>query len=137
VNQGLVLLTVPWLTEARVIVGTAAMLAVAAVLAVSLGAIVRRSAAAITIAVVAVVMPFLLGALNVVPAGVGDWLLRLTPAAGLAIEQSIPRYAQVTTVIEPVRGYYPLSPLAGFAVLCAWAAAALVLALVMLRRRDA
>jgi ABC-type transport system involved in multi-copper enzyme maturation permease subunit len=137
VNQGLVLLTVPWLTEARVIAGTAAMLAVAAILAVSLGAIARRSAAAITIAVVAIVMPFLLAALNVVPAGVGDWLLRLTPAAGLAIEQSIPRYAQVATVIEPVRGYYPLSPLAGFAVLCAWAAAALVLALVMLRRRDA
>jgi ABC-type transport system involved in multi-copper enzyme maturation permease subunit len=137
VNQGLVLLTVPWLTEARVIVGTAAMLAVAAVLAVSLGAVLRRSAAAITIAVVAVVMPFLLAALNVVPAGVGDWLLRLTPAAGLAIEQSIPRYGQVATVIEPVRGYYPLSPIAGFAVLCAWAAAALALALVMLRRRDA
>jgi ABC-type transport system involved in multi-copper enzyme maturation permease subunit len=110
---------------------------VAAIFAVALGAILRRSAAAITIAVVTVVMPFLLAALNVVPAGVGDWLLRLTPAAGLAIEQSIPRYAQVTTVISPVQGYYPLSPYAGFAVLCLWAAAALALALVMLRRRDA
>jgi ABC-type transport system involved in multi-copper enzyme maturation permease subunit len=137
VSQGQVLLTVSWLTEVRVIAGTAAMLAVAAVLAVSLGAILRRSAAAITIAVVVVVMPFLLTALNVVPAGAGDWLLRLTPAAGLAIEQSIPRYAQVPTVIDPVRGYYPLSPGAGFAVLCLWAAAALALALVMLRRRDA
>jgi ABC-type transport system involved in multi-copper enzyme maturation permease subunit len=136
-SSGQVLLTAPWLTEARVIVGTAAMLAVAAVFAVALGAILRRSAAAITVAVVAVVMPFLLTALNVVPAGVGNWLLRLTPAAALAIEQSIPRYSQVTTVISPVRGYYPLSPYAGFAVLCLWAAAALVLALVMLRRRDA
>jgi ABC-type transport system involved in multi-copper enzyme maturation permease subunit len=136
-NQGQVLLTAPVLTEVRVIVGTAAMLAVAAVFAVALGAILRRSAAAITIAVVAVVMPFLLAALNVVPAGVGDWLLRLTPAAGLAIEQSIPRYSQVTTVTSPVQGYYPLSPYAGFAVLCLWAAAALALALVMLRRRDA
>ena len=135
--SGLVLLTVPWLTEVRVIVGTAAMLAVAAVFAVALGAILRRSAAAITIAVVMVVMPFLLAALNVVPAGVGDWLLRVTPAAGLAVEQSIPRYAQVTTAISPVRGYYPLSPYAGFAVLCLWAAAALALALIMLRRRDA
>ena len=136
-SQGQVLLTAPWLTEVRVIVGTAAMLAVAAVFAVALGAILRRSAAAITIAVVAVVMPFLLTALNIVPAGVGDWLLRVTPAAGLAIEQSIPRYSQVTTVTAPVRGYYPLSPYAGFAVLCLWAAAALALALVMLRRRDA
>jgi ABC-type transport system involved in multi-copper enzyme maturation permease subunit len=136
-NQGQVLLTAPLLTEVRVIVGTAAMVAVAAVFAVALGAILRRSAAAITIAVVAVVMPFLLSALNVLPAGVGDWLLRLTPAAGLAIEQSIPRYPQVTSITSPVQGYYPLSPYAGFAVLCLWAAAALALALVMLRRRDA
>ncbi len=136
-NSGQVLLTAPVLTEVRVIVGTAAMLAVAAVFAVALGAILRRSAAAITIAVVTVVMPFLLTALNVVPAGVGDWLLRLTPAAALAIEQSIPRYSQVATATSLVGGYYPLSPYAGFAVLCLWAAAALALALVMLRRRDA
>jgi ABC-type transport system involved in multi-copper enzyme maturation permease subunit len=136
-NQGQVPLAAPVLTEVRVIVGTAAMLALAAVFAVALGAILRRSAAAITIAVVIVVMPFLLTALNVVPAGVGDWLLRLTPAAGLAIEQSIPRYSQVTTVTSSVPGYYPLSPYAGFAVLCLWTAAAVALALVMLRRRDA
>ena len=43
----------------------------------------------------------------------------------------------VTTITKPVQGYYPLSPYAGFAVLCLWAAAALALALVMLRRRDA
>jgi len=136
-NQGRVLLTAPVLTEVRVIVGTAAVLALAAVFAVAVGAILRRSAAAITIAVLIVVMPFLLTALNVVPAGVGDWLLRLTPAAGLSIEQSIPRYPQVTTVTSLTRGYYPLSPYAGFAVLCLWTAAALALALVMLRRRDA
>jgi ABC-type transport system involved in multi-copper enzyme maturation permease subunit len=137
-NGGTVLLNVPVLTEARVIVGTAAMLALAAVIAVALGAILRRSAPAITIAVVIVVMPFLLGALNVFPAGVGDWLLRLTPAAGLAAEQSIPRYSQVTTITSPAAGgYYPLSPYAGLAVLCLWTAAALALALVMLRRRDA
>jgi ABC-type transport system involved in multi-copper enzyme maturation permease subunit len=136
-NHGQVLLHAPLLTEVRVIVGTAAVLALAAVFAVAMGAILRRSAAAITIAVVVVIMPFLLTALNVVPAGVGDWLLRLTPAAGLAIEQSIPRYFQVSTVTSPVRGYYPLSPYVGFAVLCLWTAAALALALVMLRRRDA
>jgi ABC-type transport system involved in multi-copper enzyme maturation permease subunit len=136
-NQGQVLLTAPLLTEVRVIAGTAAMLALAAVFAVALGAILRRSAAAITFAVVIVVMPFLLSAVNIVPAGVGDWLVRLTPAAGLAIEQSIPRYPQVSTVTSPVQGYFPLSPYAGFAVLCLWTAAALALALVLLRRRDA
>jgi len=136
-NQGQVLLTVPALTEVRVIVGTAAVLALAAVFAVALGAVLRRSAAAITVAVVTVVLPFLLAGLNIVPSGVGTWLLRLTPTAGLAIQQSIPRYPQVTSVLSPVRGYYPLSPYAGFAVLCLWAAAALGLAFVLLRRRDA
>ncbi len=136
-SKGQVVLPVSGLTEVRVVVGTAALLAVAAVFAVALGAAVRRSAAAITIAIVTVVMPFLLTALNVFPPGVGAWLLRLTPAAGLAIQQSIPRYPQVTTVASPAGGYYPLPPIAGFAVLCAWAAAALALAFVLLRRRDA
>jgi ABC-type transport system involved in multi-copper enzyme maturation permease subunit len=136
-SHGLVVLPVPALTEVRVVVGTAAMLAVAAVFAVALGAVLRRSAAAITIAILTVVLPFLLAGLNVFPSGVGDWLLRLTPAAGLAIEQSIPNYPQVTAVINPVMGYYPLSPFAGFAVLCAWAAAGLALAVYVLRRRDA
>jgi ABC-type transport system involved in multi-copper enzyme maturation permease subunit len=136
-SKGQVVLPVSALTEIRVVAGTAALLAVAAVFAVALGAALRRSAAAITIAIVTVVMPFLLTALNVFPPGVGTWLLRLTPAAGLAIQQSIPRYPQVTTVASPTGGYYPLPPLAGLAVLCAWAAAALALAFVLLRRRDA
>jgi ABC-type transport system involved in multi-copper enzyme maturation permease subunit len=136
-NQGQVLLTVPVLTDVRVVAGTAAVLALAAVFAVALGAILRRSAAAITIAVVVVVLPFLLNALNVLPGGAGAWLLRVTPAAGLAAEQSVPRYSQVATVTQAVQGYYPLSPFAGLAVLCLWAAAALALALFLLRRRDA
>jgi ABC-type transport system involved in multi-copper enzyme maturation permease subunit len=136
-SQGQVVLPVPALTGIRVVVGTAALLAVAAVFAVALGAVLRRSAAAITLAVVTVVLPFLLTALHVFPSGAGAWLMRLTPAAGLAIEQSIPNYPQVTNVIEPARGSYPLPPFAGFAVLCAWAAAALALAFILLRRRDA
>jgi hypothetical protein len=136
-DHGQVVLPVSALTEVRVIVGTAAMLGVAAVFAVALGAVLRRSAAAITIAIVAVVLPFLLAALNVFPSSVGAWLLRLTPAAGLAIEQSVPRYPQVTSGYSAAHGYYPLPPFAGFAVLCCYAAAALGLALVLLRRRDA
>jgi ABC-type transport system involved in multi-copper enzyme maturation permease subunit len=113
------------------------MLAVAAVFALALGAVLRRSAAAITVAVVTVVLPFLLAGLNIVPSGAGAWLLRLTPTAGLAIQQSIPRYPQVTSALSPVRGYWPLSPYAGFVVLCLWATAALGVAFVLLRRRDA
>ena len=136
-NKGEVVLNVSTLTEARVIVGTAALLAVAAIFAVALGAVLRRSAAAVTLAIITVVLPFLLVAVNVFPPGVGAWLLRLTPAAGLAIQQSIPAYAQVTTTYSPAGGYYPLPPFAGFAVLCAYAAGALALAYVLLRRRDA
>jgi regulation of enolase protein 1 (concanavalin A-like superfamily) len=134
---GVVVLPVSALTEVRVVVGTAAVLALAAAFAVALGAMLRRSAAAITLAIVTVVLTFLLAALNAFPSGVGDWLLRVTPAAGLAIQQSIPNYPQVVSAINPIQAYYPLSPFAGFAVLCAWTAGALVLALYVLRRRDA
>jgi len=47
------------------------------------------------------------------------------------------QYPQVTADYTPTAGYFPLAPLAGFAVLCAWAALALGLAAVLLRRRDA
>jgi ABC-2 family transporter protein len=136
-SKGPVVLPVSALTEVRVVVGAAALLAVGAVFALALGAVLRRSAAAVTVAIITVVLPFLLVALNVFPPGAGAWLLRVTPAAGLAIQQSIPRYAQVTSVYSPAGGYYPLPPFAGFAVLCCYAAAALALALILLRRRDA
>jgi ABC-type transport system involved in multi-copper enzyme maturation permease subunit len=135
-NQGNYILPVSTLTEVRVIVGTAAMVALAAVLAVALGAILRRSAAAVTAAIVMIVLPFLL-AVTVLPASAGAWLLRFAPAAGFAIEQSIPNYPQVTAVFSPAQGNYPLSPWAGFAVLCVWVALALAGAYVLLRRRDA
>ena len=75
--------------------------------------------------------------LAVLPAGATDWLLRVTPAAGFAIQQYVPAYPQVNNVYTPQHGYYPLAPWAGFGVLCLWAALALCLATVLLRRRDA
>jgi ABC-type transport system involved in multi-copper enzyme maturation permease subunit len=135
-NGGLVLLPVSVATEARVIVGTAALVAATAVLAVALGAILRRSAAAVTAAIVVIVLPYLLS-VTVLPVSVAAWVLRLTPAAGFAIEQSIPRYPQVEATYSPVGGYYPLPAWAGFAVLCGYAAVALLGALVLIRRRDA
>jgi ABC-type transport system involved in multi-copper enzyme maturation permease subunit len=134
--QGSYVLPVSTFTEVRVIIGTAALIAIAAVLAVAIGAIVRRSAAAITTVIVAIVLPYLLS-VTVLPVSVADWVLRLTPAAGLAIQQSIPNYPQVSSGGSPQSGVYPLTPWAGFAVLCLYAAVALVLAAVLLRRRDA
>jgi ABC-type transport system involved in multi-copper enzyme maturation permease subunit len=135
-DEGAYVLPVSGLTEARVIAGTAALLAVAAVLALAVGTIVRRSAAAIAAVFVGVVLPYILGTREILPLDAAEWLLRVTPAAGFAIEQSIPRYAHVTANYAPP-DYFPLSPWAGFAVLCGYAAAALAVAFVVLRRRDA
>ncbi len=128
----------PTLTLLRVTVGTAALLAVAAVLALAVGALLRRSAAAVTAVIAGIVLPYLLAVLSgVLPLGVEDWLVRVTPAAAFAIQQSAPAYPQVDATYAPADGYFPLPPWAGFAVLCAWAALALALATYMLRRRDA
>jgi ABC-type transport system involved in multi-copper enzyme maturation permease subunit len=135
-DQGNVVLPVTSLTELRVVVGTAALLAVAAVLALALGAVFRRSAAAVTAAIVLIVLPYILAIASVLPSGPAEWLLRVSPAAGFAIQQSIPAYSQVSRAYTPVSGYYPLAPWAGFAVLCAWTLLALGLATALVRRRD-
>ncbi|MEX0171089.1 hypothetical protein [Streptomyces sp. LMG1-1-1.1] len=124
-------------TALRVTVGTALLFAATAVLALSLGALLRRAAAAVAAVVAAMVLPYLLATSAVLPAGASEWLLRVTPAAGFAIQQTLPRYPQVLTVYEPSTGYAPLAPWAGFAVLCGYAALAFALALTRLRRSDA
>jgi ABC-type transport system involved in multi-copper enzyme maturation permease subunit len=124
-------------TQVRVVAGTAALLAVAAVLALAVGTLLRRSAAAVTVVIVALVLPYLLAVASVLPTGAAEWLLRLTPAAAFAIQQSLHQYPQVTAAYTPVAGYFPLAPWAGFAVLCGYAALALGLAVSRLRRRDA
>ena len=128
---------VPWPAELRIIAGTAALTAVAAVLALALGTVLRRSAAAVALVIVAIVLPYILGVASILPVGAADWLLRITPAAAFAIQQAMPQYPQVTALYSPSSGYYPLAPWAGFAVLCAYAALALGLAVVLIRRRDA
>jgi ABC-type transport system involved in multi-copper enzyme maturation permease subunit len=153
-RTGVPLWPVPALTLARMLVGTAALLAVAAVLALAIGTVLRRSAAAVAAAIVVIFVPYLLA---LVPPRVGggvlarggfaggglslvarEWLLRITPAAGFSAQQVVPRFSQVTGAFySPNWGYYPLAPWTGFAVECAWAAAALTLAFYLLRRRDA
>ncbi|WP_406333940.1 ABC transporter permease subunit [Streptomyces sp. NBC_00203] len=135
-SNGFPVLTVPTATELRVIVGTGLLLAVASVFALAVGTILRRSAVAITVVVVGMVLPYLLAAASLLPDGAAEWLLRVTPAAGFAIQQSVERYDQVVTVYAPSSGYFPLAPWAGFAVLCAYAAAVFAAAMVLLRRRD-
>jgi ABC-type transport system involved in multi-copper enzyme maturation permease subunit len=127
----------PWPTEVRMIVGTGALVAVAAVLTLAVAAIVRGSVAAVTIVIAAIVVPTFLSTVLILPVGVADWLMRVTPAAGFAVQQATPQYPQVSAYYAPVSGFYPLAPWAGFAVLCAWTVIALAAAAYLLRRRDA
>lgn len=123
-------------TELRLIVGTGLLLAAAAVFALGLGTLVRRGTTAVTVAVVATVLPYLL-ALTVLPIAAGDWLLRVTPAAAFAVQQSAQRWPQVDNVYTPGSGYFPLPPWAGLGVLALWALAGLAAGAVALHRRDA
>jgi ABC-type transport system involved in multi-copper enzyme maturation permease subunit len=136
-HKGTYVFPASWPTELRVIAGTAALLAIAAILALALGTILRRSAAAVTIVIVAIVLPYILSVASVLPVSVSDWLLRITPAAAFAIQQAAPQYPQVTALYSPGSGYFPLAPWAGLAVLCGYTALMLGLATVLLRRRDA
>jgi ABC-type transport system involved in multi-copper enzyme maturation permease subunit len=124
-------------TEARVIVGTAILAAFASVLALAIGTIVRRSAATVATVIVVIVLPYFFAEASVLPLSAGNWLLRIMPAAGFALQQVYPEYHQVTMLYAPFSGYFPLAPWAGLAVLAAWTAAALALAAYLLRRRDA
>jgi ABC-type transport system involved in multi-copper enzyme maturation permease subunit len=126
------------LTWLRIVIGTGALLAVAAVLALAVGTVLRRSAAAVTVVIVGIVLPYLLATIpGILPGSAEEWLVRISPAAGFAVQQSLTQYPQVAADYSVANGYFPLAPWAGFAVLCAWAALALVLAAMLLRRRDA
>ncbi|MGH2717731.1 MAG: ABC transporter permease subunit, partial [Actinomycetota bacterium] len=125
------------LTTVRVVVGTAAMLAVTAVLALAIGAILRRSAGAVTTAIAGTLLPMILVTSGALPSRASEWILRLLPAAGFAVQQTVIAYHQVTFSYTPLSGYFPLPFWAGFAVLCAWAVGAMALAVSLLNRRDA
>jgi ABC-type transport system involved in multi-copper enzyme maturation permease subunit len=134
---------VSFFTEARMVVGTGALLAVAAMLALAIGAITRRSVPAVATVIVLIVLPYLLAA-NPLPQPQGSadsvgptWPLQFTPAAALSVQQAVPRFHQLMATYSLNNEYYPLTPWAGLAVECAWAAAALALAYYLLRRRDA
>nr|WP_202887911.1 ABC transporter permease subunit [Kribbella solani] len=123
--------------QLRLVVGTAAVLALIAVFALGVGTILRRSATAVTTVVVVTVLPYLLAMTPFLPASIALWLTRFTPAAAFAVQQTLTRYPQVDAVYTPANGYYPLSAWAGLAVLCAYTAVTLLVAAVLLNRRDA
>ncbi len=119
----------------RVVAGTAALLAVTALLSLAAGTILRRSAGAITAVIGLIILPLVLAV--ILPTAPATWLLRYTPAAAFSLQTSTLQYPQVNTACIPYHGCYPLAPWTGFAVMCAWAVLALGVAAILLHRRDA
>jgi regulation of enolase protein 1 (concanavalin A-like superfamily) len=107
----------------RAVVGTGLLLAVIALFSFGVGTVLRRSASSITLIVALVILPQLI--LSNLSLDAQKWVNRLSPMAGLAIQQTQHRFDTA------------IAPWAGFAVTCGYAAVALGAAFWLLRRRDA
>ncbi|WP_225846604.1 ABC transporter permease subunit [Streptomyces sp. HPF1205] len=110
-------------TVLRALVGGALFLALVALLALGVGAIVRRTAAAVIALFALLVALPLVSAVTTV--GADTWVNRATPIAGAAIHHTQP-------LVE-----YVIGPWAGLAVLAGYTAAALGTAFWLQRGRDA
>src|SRR5439155_394417 len=75
-------------TVVRAMLLTAAVLALTAVFSLALGALLRHSAAAITLGVVLVLLPAIVA--TVLPGTPALWLMRTTLAGGMATERTAP-----------------------------------------------
>jgi hypothetical protein len=130
-------------TEARVIVGTGAILGLTAVAVLAAGVVLRKTASTVVTGIVLFVLPAIVVVPYVSGASTGSnpslplWLLRLSPAAGFSMLQSLPRSSQVSYPYTISNGYLPLTPDVGLAVLATWALLLLMLAVRLLDRRDA
>ncbi|XVU28408.1 hypothetical protein ACQPZJ_15590 [Actinoplanes sp. CA-054009] len=135
--HAVVVLAVPWPTLLRVAIGTALLLSLAALLAYGLGSLLRRAVPAVVAATALLLAPPILALTSALPPEVGVWLLRLTPGAAFAIQQSIPAYPQASRPQTVLDGYYPLPPWAGLGVLALYAIAAVTVAAWRLHREYA
>jgi hypothetical protein len=115
--------------------GWAKVTAFTAIAVLALGAMLRRSAGAVTAGIVVFVLPYVIG--SSLSGGTETWLFRLTPAAAFSVLGVLPRSALVDYPYTFGNGYYPLPPWAGLLVLAAYTVTALAAARVLLARRDA
>jgi hypothetical protein len=136
-SNGVYIFPVSSSTELRVALGTAALLATTSVLALSVGAVFRHSAGAVTTVILAVVLPCMLIAIPFMPASVSNGLATVTPGAAFAVQQTLVPYDQVASNYTPYYGYFPLAPWTGLAVLVGYAVVSLAVAAALLRGRDA
>jgi hypothetical protein len=117
------------LTGARVVAGLASVLAFGAVLAYGLGVWLRRGWVAVLIGLSLIALPYPIAMRPLLPDAVSEWLLRLTPAAGFAVQQTITEYPQAIAHYAPSTGYFPLVWWAWLVLLGAYTAAAMRIAL--------
>jgi ABC-type transport system involved in multi-copper enzyme maturation permease subunit len=114
----------------RAVIGAALCLALIAVFSLAVGTILRRSAGAIAGAIVLFITPVLFS--TALPLTVARWLVRITPVAGFSVTQTLE--ADADTAVEP---WSMSTPGAGLGVLSLYVAIALIVAFLLLRRRDA
>jgi hypothetical protein len=113
----------------RALLLTAAFLAGVAVVGLAVGVLLRHSAAAITITILLVLGPLIVG--MILPGTSPRWLMYTTLAGGLATQRAKP---PTVTLAQP---WALIGPWAGIGVVAAWVALTLGLAWWQLRRRDA
>jgi ABC-2 type transport system permease protein len=110
---------------ARAIVGTAVYLGVIAVLGFAVGLMTRRAGSAIALVLAVLYGPAIVSLMLAEP--IRGTLQRVSPMmAGLAVQRTVERADSV-----------PIGQLAGLAVVVAWALFAVLVAVLLVRRRDA
>ncbi len=107
----------------RAVAGSGLYLVGLALLALGVAAIVRHTAAAITVVLALMFVPPL--ATGVLPERLSELVQKLSPMAGLAVQETVERPDSI-----------PIGPWAGLAVLGAYALGTLVLAAWLIQRRD-
>jgi hypothetical protein len=109
----------------RGIVGTAVYLAALALFSLGIGAVLRNTAAAISVVLALLWLPLII--INLVPMETGLKIARLCPMfAGLSVQRTVERADSI-----------PISPGGGLALFCGYAVAALALGFWLVRHRDA
>jgi ABC-2 type transport system permease protein len=123
--QGYPVISIADPAAARAIVGTAVYLGVIALLGFAVGLITRRAGSAIALVLAVLYGPAIVSLMLAEP--IRGTLQRLSPMmAGLAVQRTVERADSV-----------PIGQLAGLAVAVTWALVAVLVAVLLVRRRDA
>ncbi|WP_353951526.1 hypothetical protein V6K52_18135 [Knoellia sp. S7-12] len=119
----------------QAVVGSAAVIGLVGVLSLGVATIVRRSAPAITLVILVMVLPQLLVA--ALPVGAARVMLQVTPGAGWSVQQTATRFPQIESFCLPEDGCVFDQPVVGLGVTALYAVIALLVAGYAFRRRDA